>query len=213
MVGVETSKRVQIQYRVRIAQGVDPYIYTESGLGHDFIFSQGPNLNTSDAGSYAFVNMGEENGDYGLWRSRCRNTYDGYSWAIPMFFVTRRNSAAFNIDNNINGSTDFNIGAVRPDGLTYNHIITDDIVDIRRQINIQSYSYFLEKNLEKLLSNTLNTNLSDKDQQGLQYGSTMMMVDTLTGSEDIQNLISVSNRSPNTQPGTHTNINATTNYL
>lgn len=188
-VGTETTKRVQIQYRIRIAEGVDPYIYTEAGIGHDFVYSLGPNLNSNDAGSYTFVNMGEENGDYGLWRSRCRSTYDGYSWAIPMFFVTRRNSAAFNVDSNINGSTDFNIGAIRPDGLTYNHIIQDDIVDIRRQINIQSYSYFLEKNLEKLLANTLNTNLSDKDQQGLQYGTTMMMVDTYTGITDNQNLV------------------------
>ena len=188
-VGVETTKRIQIQYRIRIAEGVDPYIYTEAGIGHDFVYSLGPNPNSSDAGSYTFENMGEENGDYGLWRSRCRNTYDGYSWAVPMFFVTRRNSAAFNIDNNINGSTDFDLGAIRPDGLTFDKIVNEDIIDIRRQINIQSYSYFLEKNLEKLLSNTLNTNLSDKDQQGLQYGSTMMMVDTYNGVNDNENLV------------------------
>lgn len=188
-VGVETTKRVQIQYRIRIVEGVDPYIYTEAGIGHDFVYSLGPNLNSSDAGSYTFTNMGEENGDYGLWRSRCRNTYDGYSWAIPMFFVSRRNSSAFNVDNNINGSTDFDLGAIRPDGLTYNHIVMDDVIDVRRQINIQSYSYFLEKNLEKLLSNTLTTNISDKDQQGLQYGSSMMMVDTYSGIDDISNLV------------------------
>lgn len=188
-VGVETTKRVQIQYRVRIAEGVDPYIYTEAGIGHDFVHSLGPNLNSTDAGSYSYVNSGEENGDYGLWKARCRNTYDGYSWAIPMFFVTRRNSAAFNVDSNINGSTDFNLGAIRPDGLTYSQIVTDDVVDIRRQVIIQSYSYFLEKNLEKVLSNTLYTNMSDKDQQGLQYGSTMMMADTYNGATDIGNLV------------------------
>lgn len=188
-VGVETTKRVQIQYRIRIVEGVDPYIFTEAGLGHDFVYSLGPNSNSNDAGSYTFVNMGEENGDYGLWRSRCRNTYDGYSWAIPMFFVTRRNSSAFNVDNNINGSTNFDIGAIRPDGLTYDHIVSDDVIDVRRQINIQSYSYFMEKNLEKLLSNTLNTNISDKDQQGLQYGSSMMMVDSFLGVNDNDNLV------------------------
>jgi len=188
-VGVETTKRIQIQYRIRIAEGVDPYVYTEAGLGHDFIYSLGPNLSTTDSGSYIFVNMGEENGDYGLWRARCRNTYDGYSWSIPMFFVTRRNSSAFDVNNNINGSTDFSLGAIRPDGLTYNHIVANDVIDIRRQINIQSYSYFLEKNLEKLLSNSLYTNLSDKDQQGLQYGSTLMMVDTYTGETDNNNLV------------------------
>jgi photosystem II stability/assembly factor-like uncharacterized protein len=188
-VGVETSKRLQIQYRIRIAEGVDPYTYPEAGLGHSFIYSLGPNLSTSEAGSYTFANMGEENGDYGLWRARCRNTYDGYSWTIPMFFVTRRNSSAFDVNNNINGSTNFDIGAVRPDGLTYNHIIGADIIDIRRQISIQSYSYLFEKNLEKLLSNTLSTNMNDKNQQGLQYGASMIMVDNFTGITDMTRLV------------------------
>lgn len=187
-VGVETSKRIQIQYRVRIVDGIDPYTYTESGLGQDFVYSLGPNLSTDIAGSYVYENLGEENGDYGLWRTRCRNTYDGYSWAIPMFFVTRRNSAAFDADNNINGSTDFTIGAIRPDGLTYESIVDDDVVDIRRQINIQSYSHLLQKNLENLLSNDLKTSISDKDQQGLQYGSTIMAADQYVGQTDIENL-------------------------
>lgn len=104
-VGVETTRRVQIQYRIRIVDGVDPIGSPDSGLGMPFVYSLGPNLDEGSAGTYAYENMGSENGDYGLWRARCRSTYDGYSWAIPMFFVTRRNSGAFSQDSNPNGST------------------------------------------------------------------------------------------------------------
>jgi photosystem II stability/assembly factor-like uncharacterized protein len=189
-VGVETTKRVQIQYRIRIIESVDPFGYPESGLGHDYLFSQGPNLNITDAGNYTFSNMGPENGDYGLWRSRCRGTYDGYTWAIPMFFVSRRNSGSFDIRNNINGSTYFELGAIRPDGLTYERIVADDITDIRRQVVIQSYSHLLQKNLDKLLSNNLKTNLSDRDQRGLQYGTSILMADQFSGETALANLVS-----------------------
>ncbi len=187
--GVETTKRVQIQYRIRVVFGVDSSNYPEAGLGGSYVYSTGPNDNTGDAGNYPFVNMGEENGDYGLWRARCRGTYDGFSWAVPMFFVTRKNSSAFSVDNNINGSSYFDSGAIRPDGLTYEQIVQDDISDIRRQINIQSYSYFLEKNLENLLSNNLKTNVSSKEQNGLQYGSTLFIGDKYSGVTDINNLV------------------------
>jgi photosystem II stability/assembly factor-like uncharacterized protein len=188
-VGVETTKRVQIQYRIRIADGVDPFNYPEAGLGHDYVFSQGPNISIQDAGSYTYENVGSENGDYGLWRARCRNTYDGFSWSIPMFFVSRRNSGAFDIDNNINGSTYFEFGAIRPDGLTYEQIVDNDVIDIRRHVVVQSYSYLLEKNVEKLLSNNLRTNISDKDQRGLQYGTSILMVDQYTGTNDLTSLV------------------------
>lgn len=188
-VGVETTKRVQIQYRIRIVDGIDPYVHPEAGLGHSFVYSLGPNSSVELAGAYTYENMGAENGDYGLWRARCRSTYDGYCWAVPMFMVTRRNSGGFDVNNNINGSTYFDLGAVRPDGLFYEDITDQDVVDIRRSININSYSYLLEKNLEKLLSNTLGTNVSDKDQKGLQYGRSIMMVDQFTGTTEITNLL------------------------
>ena len=188
-VGVETTRRVQIQYRIRIAEGVDPFQHPESGLGHEYVYSQGFNANTSEAGNYIFENMGPENGDYGLWRARCRGTYDGYSWAIPMFFVSKRNSGAFNVDSNINGSTYFDLNAIRPDGLTYEQIVDDDVTDIRRQIVVQSYSALLQKNLEKLLSNNLKTSVSDKDQRGLQYGTSILMSDQYTGTNDIPSLV------------------------
>jgi len=187
---VETTKRVQIQYRIRIVEGVDPFSFPESGLGLPYVKSLGPNADEQTAGGYSFENTGDETGDYGLWRSKCRNTVDGHSWAIPMFLVTRRNSAPFNVDTNINGSTYYEFNAIRPDGYTYQRVVDDDVVDVRRMIIVNSYSHLLEKNLGKLLSNTLRTNLTDKDQQGLQYGTSILAADTYEGVNAITNLVS-----------------------
>jgi len=188
-VGVETTKRVQIQYRVRSIDGVDPFNYPESGLGSAFLYSLGPNADESLAGNYAYKNMGSENGDYGLWRARCRNTVDGYTWAVPMFFITRRNSSPFDPDSNINGSTYPSLGAIRPDLQTYEEIRDRDVVDIRRKININSYSHLLEKSFDNLLSNSLYTNLSNRDERGNQYGTSVLTLDTYTGTTDVGNLL------------------------
>lgn len=188
-VGVETTKRVQIQYRIRVVDGIDPFMFQEAGLGSDYIYSLGPNETTEDSGNYKYDNMGTENGDYGVWRARCRNTVDGYSWAIPMFFVTRRNSSPYNISSNINGSTFYNLNAIRPDGLTYQEVVQEDITDIRRKINIHSYSSLYEKNVDNLLMNNLKTSISNRDERGSQHGSYILGLDTYTGTTDINKLI------------------------
>jgi len=189
-VGVETTKRVQIQYRIRVAEGIDPFGYPESGLGMTYVRSLGPNTDEESAGGYSFENQGGDTGDYGLWRASCRNTVDGYSWAVPMFMVTRRNSAPFNADTNINGSTYYEYNAIRPDGLTYERIVDEDVVDVRRSVVVNSYSYLLEKNLDKLLANRLRTNMTDKDQQGLQYGTSILAADSFEGTTAITSLVS-----------------------
>ena len=189
-VDVETTKRVQIQYRIRVVEGVDPFAYPESGLGLPYVKSLGPNADEETAGGYSFANSGPDTGDYGLWTSKCRNTVDGYSWAVPMFLVTRRNSAPFNVDTNINGSTFYEYSAIRPDGYTYEMVVEEDVVDVRRMVAVGSYSYLLEKNLDKLLANRLRTNMSDKDQQGLQYGTSILAADSYSGTTPITNLVS-----------------------
>lgn len=188
-VGVKTTERVQIQYRIRVVDGIDPFNFQESGLGAPYVLSLGPNESIREAGQYPYENMGTENGDYGMWRARCRNTYDGYTWAIPMFLVTRRNSSPFNADTNLNGSTNYTLGAIRPDGLTYEEITDDDIVDVRKKINIQSYTYLLDKNFDNLLSNRLKTKVSIRDEKGTQYGTNILLSDVSSGTDEINNLI------------------------
>jgi photosystem II stability/assembly factor-like uncharacterized protein len=188
-VGVETSRRVQIQYRIRVVDGVNPFSNPEAGLGQDFVYSQGPNESGVAGGEYPYFNMGSENGDYGLWRARCRNTVDGYSWAIPMFLVNRKNSSPFDKDSNINGSTNYELNAVRPDGALYEEITEDEVLDLRKLVNVKSYSRLIENNFDKLLSNQLSTNISDRDERGAQSGSVLINTDTYTGTASIQSVL------------------------
>jgi hypothetical protein len=109
----ESTERTQIQYRLRVIEGVDP---TDHPYGFDnAIKAQGPQpnpLSTSNT-DYAFDNMGDEMDDPGLWRAGVPNTLnakkddvahqsdletvDGYVYAVPLCFVFRRTDGTWDI--------------------------------------------------------------------------------------------------------------------
>jgi len=86
-VGFETTKRVQVQYRLRVEAGVDLTSYVEGF--YPSILAQGP---TSAAAGGAFTN---DTSDKGLWRATHGDTADGYVYALPIGAVFRRNSSAY----------------------------------------------------------------------------------------------------------------------
>ena len=101
----ETTRRVQIQYRIRVhGQGsglgssVALDVYPD-GLGDPNIYGQG--TASAPVSPYPFVNMVDELGDPSLWRAGDGNTnnglgtVDGYVYAIPIAAVFRRNSSPF----------------------------------------------------------------------------------------------------------------------
>lgn len=101
--GFETTKRVQLQYRIRVVgdgsgAGSSPDLVSyPDGLGDPNITAQGPNNLPS---TFTFQNMREELGDPSLWRAgdgvpATTNTVDGYIYAIPIAAVFRRNSSPF----------------------------------------------------------------------------------------------------------------------
>jgi hypothetical protein len=110
---VNGSERIQIQYRMRVINGVDP---TQNPYGfNSSIKAQGPldnPLSTSNS-SYEYDNMGEEMDDPGLWRAGIENqlnakksdvtvesdlkTVDGFVYAVPLCFVFRRSSQTWTI--------------------------------------------------------------------------------------------------------------------
>ena len=182
-VGVETSHRTQIQYRIRVVEGIDSVSYPDSGLSQPDVYGRGPNRTDLSAGEHPFINMGKINGDYGLYRATCKNTVGGYTWAIPMFIVTRKNSSPFDKNSNINGTTDMNLSSVRPDGTTHKDIEYSDITDVRRDINVRSYSSLVEKNLDLLLSNRLTTSIAGRDIGDGQRGHTPIAVDSFKGTD------------------------------
>ena len=98
-IGFETTKRVQLQYRIRVMDtSVDLNQYPD-GLDDPNVLAQG--TTTSPIPGFAFTNMKDELGDSGLWRAgdgdpnNSLGTIDGYSYAIPLCAVFRRNKSPF----------------------------------------------------------------------------------------------------------------------
>lgn len=102
---LDTSSRVQIQYRIRVIRNVSaPEVYP---FGFNpAIRAQGPL--TSEVASanplYNYTNMREELGDTGLWRAGDGNgqtglmgTVDGFVYAIPIAFVFRRTTGSWGL--------------------------------------------------------------------------------------------------------------------
>jgi len=169
---IETTKRIQIQYKIRVIENVDPASYPDAGLGSDAIVALGPN----DTGTFAYQNMGSSTGDYGLWQARCTNTVDGLAWAIPMFFVSRRNSTAYSAASNANGSN-VKGDTIRPDLLTGTDIVDQDILDVRRQIITPSVTELLNKNFDALMNNELKTRFFRQTTGGDSYAVEPLQLD------------------------------------
>lgn len=141
-VNFETTKRVQVQYRIRVVQNVGLAQYPE-GFDPTLVFAQGP---LSAPGSLSFTNMRDELGDPGLWRagsgdSSALGTVDGYVYAIPMFSVFRRNGAGFSDIGNLAGAFNRNSAATSRSGArTYptGVVLPNDITDTDVQFTLTS---------------------------------------------------------------------------
>ena len=184
LIKVETTARTQVQYRIRVVEGVDINNFKDAGLGSAYVYSRGPNTSVIAAGSYSYENMGFENGDFGLWRARCRNTVDGYSYAIPMFLVSKRNRQAYDKSLNINGTSVDSLSAIRPDGFTYLDVTSEDIVDIRRKVGNFDIQSVLDSSLDMLLAGNLATSMVVSPKNGGQIGSNLLCVEEVTAEED-----------------------------
>lgn len=128
-IGYETTERLQIQYRIRVfgsgsglgnSVALDDY---PDGLDDPNVVGQG--AATSPVSGTPFTNMREELGDPGLWRAgdgdptNDLSTVDGYTYAIPIAAVFRRNTDSFwaiysGGDANQNGSVDRNPTTATP---------------------------------------------------------------------------------------------------
>ena len=106
-IGMETSERVQTQYRIRVfgsgvgaGLGVALDRYPD-GLGDPSVKGQGTAIAPLTDAVYAYSNMRETLNDPSLWRCGDGNpnnslgTIDGYSYAIPICAVFRRNTDTF----------------------------------------------------------------------------------------------------------------------
>jgi len=104
-IGFETTERVQLQYRLRVVGKGDglgdsvDFATFPDGLDDPNVLAQG--AATAPVAGITYTNMRDTLGDPGLWRAgdgqatNSLNTVDGYTYAIPICAVFRRNTTAF----------------------------------------------------------------------------------------------------------------------
>ena len=184
-VNVETSLRVQVQYRIRVVSDVDIGTFPD-GFGPN-VYAQGPLASPSTCTGCNFIPVP---GDPGLWRAglgdsaaqETLNTVDGYTYAIPMFAVTRRNTNVFS-STHVNGAgfalADYwnGIASDRPDNLYNNWIAADDIMDMRKTVKADNLKETCNKAFQKLINGDLRGVMSYQNIGEVHYGDVLMQVD------------------------------------
>jgi hypothetical protein len=120
-IGFETNQRVQIQYRVRVVKGLVGLTTNPDGFDPVVVKAQGAATSPT---SYTFTNMRQALGDPGLWRAgdgtqNALGSVDGYSYAVPISVVFRRNGVVWNGNpsQNLNGGFNRNPTAVDRTGV------------------------------------------------------------------------------------------------
>ena len=108
--GFETTQRVQLQYRIRVVKGLIGLATNPDGFDPNTVKAQGAAAAPITGTNSIFVNMRKALGDPGLWRAgdgtaNALGSVDGYSYAIPITTVFRRNSVAWagHPSQNLNG--------------------------------------------------------------------------------------------------------------
>jgi hypothetical protein len=191
-IGIETTLRIQTQYRIRVAE-TDIEIYP-SGFDPNSVFVQGPLSEPLSTCSHAYFS--QVPGDLGLWRAGVGDsaaqedlqTVDGYTYAIPLFAVVRRNTSNFRTDDRSNGAekslADYlNNGepSDRPDNLYNNWIVADDILDMRNRITTaDNMKELCETSFQKLTSGNLRGKLEKTTLGEDHFAKTLVQVDAVS---------------------------------
>lgn len=185
----ETTKRVQVQYRLRVIRGIDLFAYP-TGIEDPSVLANSTPANAlapdGVATAFGYTNQ-STNGDPGLWvagngiPSNTLNTVDGYMYAIPLLGVFRRNTTGFDRNLNQNGGVATPGPSDRPDGLFYDVIDIRDIVDLRRGVSVTGFNYeeVLDKNFTALLDNSTQTEWTQIGIGGGTDGHTLLAADEI----------------------------------
>lgn len=188
-VGAETTQRVQIQYRLRVINGVDVQTYPD-GISDPAVFAHSvPASAAAPDGVVTAFNYSNQssNGDPGLFRAgdgspaNTLGTVDGYMYAIPLMAVFRRNTTAFARNTNHNGGVADPGPSDRPDGLFYDIIDSRDVMDLRRNVNPNGWDLqeLLDKNTSYLFDNALQTEVGATLVGGGTEGHTVLRADEI----------------------------------
>lgn len=190
-IGIETSLRIQTQYRIRVAStDIESY---PSGFDPNQVFVQGPLDEPLSTCSHAY--FAQVPGNPGLWRAGVGDsaaqedlqTVDGYTYAIPMFAVARRNTGNFRTDDRSNGAgkslADYLNGqpSDRPDNRYNDWIVADDILDMRSRVTTSdNMKELCETSFQKLTSGNLRGKLQKTYLGEDHFAKTLVQVDAVS---------------------------------
>lgn len=185
-INTETTRRVQIQYRmksIRLSSTSDKIGYTDAN-----VFAQGPN------GALTTFTYSQVDGDPGLWRAgdgdptNTLNTTDGYVYSIPLALVYRRNDQGFDFLGNGNGGVLFAAGTSdRPDGYFADEIVFDDLQDMRHKTSITGMEWEreVERNTALLLDLNLRTWATNTATTGFYVGGSELAGTRILKADDL----------------------------
>jgi hypothetical protein len=188
--GIETSLRIQVQYRIRVAS-TDIETYPE-GFDPTTVFVQGPLLNPISTCTNAYFSSVP--GDPGLWRAGpgdptdpTLGTVDDYTYAIPLFAVRRRNTGAYEPNLRSNGSArtlaNYIAGYAsdRPDNLFNNWVVAEDILDMRHKVVTQeNVKELCGDAFEKLVNNRLPGKMTKRTLGEDSFGISLVQPDAVS---------------------------------
>lgn len=200
---IETSQRVQIQYNIRYVTGVDFTSYRD-GLGFPGCYAKGGS--PTEKPSFTFTKHPTDPGLYvagdGSTNAQQQlSTVDGYTYAIPLLRIHKRNRSAWSLTNQNGSKYSITAGVEsdRPDGLFYDEINVKDIEDLRHIISFSGHDYesMMEDNLNLLWTKKIPAELKHSPLDENVAGSKVIYIDGISSSTTTG--IDSSGRIPNGQ--------------
>lgn len=185
---IETSRRVQIQYSIRYTTGVD-FISYRDGLGFPGCYAKG--ASPTEKPEYTFKKHPTDPGLYiagdGSTNAQQQlSTVDGYSYAIPIMRIHKRNRTTWSLSNQ-NGSLysiTSGVESDRPDKLFYDEVNSKDIEDLRHTVSFSGHDYetLMEENLNLLWTKKLPSELKNSTLDESVAGSSFIYVDGISAT-------------------------------
>jgi hypothetical protein len=168
-IGCETTKRVQLQYRIRsvkvssLADCTKEIFDNNSispigGRTTEAVLQSFGKFGTTDPGLYVAGDGSDSSKEY-------LGTVDGYVYAIPMFLVHRRNFSEHTFTASAINTTAVSHEMVvagyrsdRPDNKISDIVYKEDLIDLRHQVMVSNdLKNVVDKTISKLISGDLST--------------------------------------------------------